>query len=316
MLKNISCTSTVSIVTPSYNQSGFLEQTIRSVLDQDYLNIEYIVMDGGSTDNSLEILRRYADHLEYWESIADRGQAHAINKGLLRAKGEILGWLNSDDVLLPGTVNRIAIAFEKHPEVEVIYGRIERINERGELIPTPLLPKDKVVFNKQLIVGECVVNQPGSFWRRRIMGKVGLLDESLVYALDYEYWIRLALSGAEFFRLPDVVAQFRLSSSSKTVGNTAMMAHEQLQVLNSVLARPNISDELGLSERQVQGLASKARGLIGLHAFYGYIKLKQWDKAWHWIVFSLKSDPTVVFHRRWAVLAIAGSIRRIRLLIV
>ena len=306
----------ITIVTPSYNQSGFLEQTIRSVLEQDYLNIEYIVMDGGSTDNSLEILRRYADRLEYWESIADRGQAHAINKGLRRAKGEILGWLNSDDVLLPGTINRIAAAFGEHPEVDVIYGRIERINERGEFIPTPLLPKDKVVFNKQLIVGECVVNQPGSFWRRRIMGKVGLLDESLVYALDYEYWIRLALSGAVFLRLPDVVAQFRLSSSSKTVGNTAMMAHEQLQVLNSVLAKPNISDELGLSERQVQILASKASGLIGLHASYGHIKLKQWGKAWHWIVFTLKSDPTVVFHQRWVVLAIAGITRRIRLLLV
>jgi glycosyltransferase involved in cell wall biosynthesis len=306
----------ITIVTPSYNQGGFLEQTIRSVLDQDYLNIEYIVIDGGSTDNSPEILRKYADHLKYWETIADRGQAHAINKGLQRANGEILGWLNSDDVLLSGTVNRIAAAFEKHPEVDVIYGRIERINERGELIPTPLLPKDKVVFSKQLIVGECVVNQPGSFWRRRIMEKVGMLDERLVYALDYEYWIRLALSGAVFLRLPDVVAQFRLSSSSKTVGNTAMMAHEQLQVLNNVLARPNISDELGLSEKQVQIFASKARGLIGLHAFYGHIKLKHWGKAWHWIVFSLKSDPTVVFYQRWLVLAIAGITRRISFLIV
>jgi glycosyltransferase involved in cell wall biosynthesis len=306
----------ITIVTPSYNQSGYLEQTIRSVLDQDYPNIEYIVMDGGSTDNSLEILRRYADRLEYWESIADRGQAHAINKGLRTAKGEILGWLNSDDVLLPGTINRIAAAFEEHPEVDVIYGRIERINERGELIPTPLLPKDKVVFNKQLIVGECVVNQPGSFWRRRIMGKVGLLDESLVYALDYEYWIRLALSGAVFLRLPDVVAQFRLSSSSKTVGNTAIMAHEQFHVLNRVIARPNLSNDLELSEKQLQILASKARGIIGMHASYGHIKLKQWGKAWHWIVFTLKSDPTVVFHQRWVVLAIAGITRRIRLLLV
>jgi glycosyltransferase involved in cell wall biosynthesis len=305
----------ITIVTPSYNQGGFLEQTIRSVLDQDYQNIEYIVMDGGSTDNSPEILRRYADHLEYWESKADRGQAHGINKGLQRSKGEILGWLNSDDVLLPGTVNRIAAAFEKHPGVDVIYGRIERINEQGELIPTPLLPKDKVVFNKQLIVGECVVNQPGSFWRRRIMGKVGLLDESLMYALDYEYWIRLALSGAVFLRLPDVVAQFRLSSSSKTVGNTAMMAHEQLHVLNSVLARPNLSDELGLSEKQIQILARKTRSLIGLHASYGHMKLKHRRKAWHWIVFAIKSDPTVVFHQRWVVLAIAGSTRRIRSLI-
>ena len=99
-MNNISCTPVVSIVTPSFNQGGFLEHTIRSVLDQDYPYIEYIVMDGGSTDNSLEILRRYAEGLEFWVSIADRGQAHAINKGLQRTKGEILGWLNSDDVLL------------------------------------------------------------------------------------------------------------------------------------------------------------------------------------------------------------------------
>jgi glycosyltransferase involved in cell wall biosynthesis len=112
----------VSIVTPSYNQGAFLEQTILSVLEQTYPTVEYCVMDGGSDDNSVDVIKKYAGQINYWESIQDRGQAHAINKGLRQAKGEFLGWLNSDDVLLPGTVERIVNTFNQHPEIDVVYG--------------------------------------------------------------------------------------------------------------------------------------------------------------------------------------------------
>jgi len=300
----------VSVVTPSFNQARFLEETLASVFGQDYPHIEYLVMDGGSTDASTDILNRYSERLAYWESQPDQGQAHAINKGLERARGEILGWLNSDDVLLPETVRRAVDVFKTYPEVDVVYGRLDRINARGELIPTPVLPKDKVVFSKKLVIGECVVNQPGAFWRRRIMERVGFLNQELVYTLDYEYWIRMALAGANFLRLPETVARFRLSSASKTVGQTAQMAVEQWNVLENLLAQNDLPERLAQTPAQIQRQARKARGMIALHASYGYLKLRKRDEAWRWLIRALDSDPAALFRRRWIDLALASLFRR------
>jgi glycosyltransferase involved in cell wall biosynthesis len=289
----------VSIVTPSYNQGTYLDQAIQSVLSQDYPFIEYIIMDGGSKDNSVEVIQRYADRLVCWESQPDRGQAHAINKGLLRAKGEIMGWLNSDDVLLPSTVSDVVRAFDQNPEVDVVYGRLERMDARGRVIPTPVLPKDRLVFSKEYVVGECLVNQPGSFWRRRIMEKAGMLEERLVYALDYELWIRMALSGARFLHLPQVVAQFRLSEDTKTVSRSAAMAQEQLSVLEKLLAQRDLAEKLKFSGRQLNQREGKARANISLHVFYGYWKSHRWTEAGYWFFRALRYDPLVLFQRRW-----------------
>ena len=303
----------VSIVTPSFNQEKYLEEAIRSVLAQDYSNVEYMVMDGGSTDDSVEVIQRYADRLAHWESQPDRGQAHAINKGLLQAKGDIMGWLNSDDVLLPSTVTDMVKAFEQHPEVGVVYGKLERIDARGGKIPTPILPKDRVEFSKEYVVDECLVNQPGSFWRRRIMEKAGMLDERLVYALDYELWIRMVLSGARFLHLPQVVAQFRLSEDSKTVSRSATMAQEQLNVLDMLLAQSDLAEKLELSERQLRQRLSKARANISLHAFYGYWKSHRWAEARYWLFRALRYRPIVLFQRRWLDLMGASLARRLNI---
>jgi len=302
----------VSIVTPSYNQGQFLEQTIQSVLDQEYPHIEYIVIDGGSTDGSLEILRRYSNRLAYWESEPDQGQAQAINKGLIRATGSILSWLNSDDLLLPETVERAIRFFIEHPEIDVVYGRIERIDEQGRLIPTPKLPKDRVTFAKELVIGESLVNQPGTFWRRLAMERAGLLDESLRYAMDYEYWMRIAMNGGRFLRLDEIVARFRLSGFSKTVGQTAAMAVEQYTVLERLLAREDLDEVLGFSQEQVRKRARKARSVIALHAAHGYFKARQWMDAGQWLACALRSDPSAIFQRRWLDLALAGLLRRIK----
>lgn len=311
----------VSIVTPSFNQGQFLEQTIRSVVEQDYSYIEYIVMDGGSTDNSLEVIQRYADRLSYWESQPDRGQAHAINKGLQRATGDILGWLNSDDVLLPDTVRLVVETFEQHPEADVVYGRLERVDAQGQPVPTPELPKDRVVFGKELVIGECVVNQPGSFWRRSIQERsleieflpvLGPLDESLRYVMDYEYWIRLALAGAQFIHLPQVVARFRLSSESKTVSQSARMAEEQWRVLERLLATPDLPARLGLSFPRVKRQARRTFATIALHASYGCLKQRDGRQARHWLGKALQNDPTALLQRRWLDLAWA-SLRRKKL---
>lgn len=299
----------VTIVTPSFNQGQFLEQTIQSVLGQDYPRLEYIVMDGGSSDNSREILQRYAERLAYWESQPDRGQAEAINKGLRRAQGDILGWLNSDDVLLPGVVRRTVEVFARHPEVDVIYGHLERIDADGRVVPTPLLPKDQVTFGKERVIGECVVNQPGSFWRRSVMEKAGMLDDSLQYVMDYEYWIRLALAGANFLRLPQTAARFRLSSGSKTVGQTARMSLEQWQVLEHLLARPNLAEQLGLPAVRVQKQARAVRAHIALHIFYGYFKQRAWVQAARWLGVALRNDPAVLLQGRWRDLLLARLAR-------
>jgi glycosyltransferase involved in cell wall biosynthesis len=303
----------VSIVTPSYNQGMFLEETIKSVLEQSYPNIEYIIIDGGSKDRSQEIIKKYEDRLAYWESQYDRGQAHAINKGIKRAQGDILGWINSDDLYLPDTVERIVDVFDKNPEIDVIYGRLERIDESGKVIPTPTLPKDRVEFSKSLVIGECVVNQPGSFWRRRVMDLVGLLDESLKYGLDYEYWIRMAMADARFMRINDTVAQFRLSKSSKTVDQSAKMAEEQLAILDRLLLQENLSEILDVTETQINNDARKAKSIASLYAFKGYLKQKKYNKARSFFLNALCMYPFVIFDRRWYDLAIASLARRLKI---
>ena len=301
----------VSVITPSYNQGQFLEHTILSVLNQDYANIEYLVIDGGSTDNSLEIIRRYADRLKYWESEPDRGQAHAINKGLKRAKGEVLSWLNSDDVLFPETVSLAVATFLQHDDIDVVYGRLIRIGPDGKPVPTPTLPKDRVEFTRHNVIGECVVNQPGAVWRQRIMKQTGYLNEKLNYALDYEYWVRMILAGGKFKKLPNPVAQFRLSSGSKTVGQTSNMAREHLKVIDHFMAQSDMPEKLGLSPEAVRRQAGKGRGIVSLYAFYGCVKEKQWSEALYWFRQAHASDPLVLLDRRWVGLAWASFFRRI-----
>ena len=200
--------------------------------------------------------------------------------------------------------------FEARPEIDVVYGRLERINSKGDVIPTPELPKDRETFNKSLVIGECIVNQPGCFWRRRVMDEVGLLREDLQYSLDYEYWIRMVLDGAVFYRLATPVARFRLSSASKTVGQTEKMAEEQLSVLDELLATPNLPELVGLHPDEVAQQAIRARANIQLHAFYGAIKMRHWRAAFEWLRQSMKNDPSAIFQRRWLDLAIASVTRR------
>jgi glycosyltransferase involved in cell wall biosynthesis len=301
----------VSIVTPSYNQGNFLESTIQSVLKQTYPHIEYLVIDGGSTDDSISIIQRYSDKIKYWESQPDRGQAHAVNKGLLKSHGDILGWLNSDDVLLPQTVALVVDVFRKEPEVDVVYGRLDRIDEKGKILPTPILPKDRVDFSKELVVGECVVNQPGCFWKREVMQRVGLLNENLDYALDYEYWARLALEGAIFFHLPNVLALFRLSPMSKTVGQTTKHAIEQLYVLDEISSRQDLPEKIGKSPDEIKFTARTTRARFYLQAFYGEYKNRNLVGSISMLGKAMKNDPRAIFDRRWIELGFASLKRRL-----
>ena len=202
----------ISIVTPSFNQGSFIEQTILSVLEQNYEPLEYIIVDGGSTDGTLEILKRYEERLR-WISEPDEGQADAINKGFRMASGEIFGWLNADDLYTPAALHVVAEYFASNPNTSFVYGDALAIDERNNAygFRTHVRQTD---FQELVSVNDSVV-QPAAFWRRKLWEKTGELDKTLHYTLDYEYWMRAAKSF-EFQYIPICLAKERLYSNAKT----------------------------------------------------------------------------------------------------
>lgn len=232
-----------SIITPSFNQGRFIKATLDSILGQDYPQVESIVMDGGSTDETVDILRAYADPRLYWVSEPDRGQADAINKGLRRAKGDILAYLNSDDLYLPGTLRYVADTFAAHPEVDVICGRCQQVNADGETLPQKLALNPPISIDRALR-RKIFVPQPGVFWRRHVTEKIGLFDEMLHYALDHDYWVRMLLAGFKLTPISRDVAAFRLHGQSKTVGQPVRFWKDWQTIVEKVFASPDLSADL------------------------------------------------------------------------
>ncbi|MEA5448112.1 glycosyltransferase family 2 protein [Leptolyngbya sp. CCNP1308] len=208
----------ISIVTPSYNQGKFLEETIRSVLLQGYPNLEYIILDGGSTDNSVEIIKKYQPYLAYWASEIDKGQAHAINKGLKISTGSILGWVNSDDLYARGALNKIAQAFRHNKTCTLVHGNRILLNENSQVTGFSPLSSFEPKTNSYNISSET------AFWRREAMEQIGLLKESLQFAMDLEFFGRLYLHG-HFLKLDDYLGYFRCYSQNKS----STMAHVGLE---------------------------------------------------------------------------------------
>ncbi len=189
---------TVSVVTPSLNQGGFLGRTLQSVAQQDYPGLEHVVVDGGSADQTLAILRAAARPGLSWVCERDRGPAHAVNKGIARSRGDIVAWLNCGDVLCPGAIATIAGVFAAHEDVDVVYGEIDPLDVAGVLAehdrPAP--------FDLHRLHETCLLSRPATFFRRRCTAQYGLLDERLRYWADYEYWLRLGRAGARFAFVP------------------------------------------------------------------------------------------------------------------
>ena len=203
----------VSVVTPSYNQARFLEETVRSVLEQGYPTLEYIIVDAGSTDGSLEIIQRYAGRLAWWVSEKDSGQTDAINKGFARARGDILAWLNSDDTYLPGAVSEAVAFLEAHPEAGMVYGDANLVDEDGTVIGK--FPARQTDYHR-LRRGYVHIPQQAAFFRADLWRQVGPLDPSFYFAMDYDLWVRLA-RVAPLVYYPRPWANFRLHGGAKTV---------------------------------------------------------------------------------------------------
>ena len=216
----------VSIVTPSFNQAPYLEDTIRSVLEQDYPNLEYIIVDGGSTDGSVDIIRRYVDRLAWWVSEADKGQTDALNKGFARARGEILAWLNSDDTYQPGAVAEAAAFLQSRPEVGLVYGDANFIDENGKLIGR--FPAAQTDY-RRLRRGYVHIPQQAAFFRAELWRKVAPLDPSFYFAMDYDLWVRIA-ALAPIQYVPRTWANFRLHTQGKTIAADERCWPEMLRV--------------------------------------------------------------------------------------
>lgn len=247
----------VTIVTPSYNQSRYLEQTIRSVLDQDYPSLEYFIIDGGSTDSSVDIICRYEKQLSGWVSEKDRGQADAINKGFQRASGEFIAWLNSDDIYQPGAIRKAIEAFQQHPEAGLVYGDVLSIDENSQSFNLQTFKlytlADLMAFN--------IISQPAVFMRRSVLEQAGYLDLDYHLLLDHHLWLRMA-ALAPLVYLPETLAAARYHAEAKNMARTADFGREAFRIVDWMRAAPALAPVFERNRRRILA------GAYRLNAFY------------------------------------------------
>ena len=271
----------VSIVTPSFNQARYLEETLRSVLEQDYPNLEYIVVDGASTDGSVEIIRKYADQLAWWVSEQDSGQAEAVNKGLSRATGEIVAWLNSDDYYLPGAISAAVSAFDKNPDVVLIYADMLAVDEHGETI--------NVLHYQQTDLEDLlcfqIIGQPAAFFRREALEGAGKLDSSYHFLLDHHLWLRIALQG-RILHVAQTWAAARYHAEAKNRARAAEFGHEAFRILDwAQRTQPASSPEGELAsildkiKRRARASAHRVDARYLLDGGQPWAALKAWVRA-------------------------------------
>lgn len=230
----------ISIITPSYNQGQFIEETIRSVLLQNYPNIEYIIIDGGSTDGSIEVIRKYERWITYWVSEPDDGQTNAINKGFQKATGEIVAWLNSDDFYTPGALFSVAKAFLEKPNADVIYGNIKTVGVKTLKFPNICLNK----YSRKRLFYSNYIPQPASFISINALRKVKFLDERFDYIMDYDLWMRLGKENVIFHYIPKTLAYFRFHRNSKTVSQQEKFWWERLEMFDNILRCESLEPDL------------------------------------------------------------------------
>ncbi|MBI9049645.1 MAG: glycosyltransferase [Anaerolineaceae bacterium] len=249
--------SKISIITPSFQQAAFLEQTMKSVLEQGYANLEYIVIDGGSTDSSVEQIKKVQSQLAYWVSEADQGQAHAINKGLQKASGEIIGWINSDDYYLPRVLNQVADVFQENPDIGLVYGDVLAVDGNGKPINVmcyaPWTVKDLLQFR--------IIGQSSVFFRRETLQKSGLLDAQYHYLLDHHLWIRMA-AQTKMVYVPQIWSAARYHEQAKNLAEAQNFGKDAQRILLWVENDPAFNEIWQANKRKARA------GAAWLNAFY------------------------------------------------
>ncbi len=223
----------ITIVTPSYNQAPYLEETLLSVLRQGYPHLEYFVIDGGSSDGSVEIIRRYERQLTGWVSEKDEGQAHAINKGFQRASGEIIAWLNSDDTYQPGTLQKVEETFRQNPHIGMLYGNVLSIDEHSR----PFNLQTFAPYNLPDLLSFRIISQPAVFMRREVLQQAGYLNQNYHLLLDHQLWLRVA-NLAPILYLPQTLASARYHSQAKNLARTADFGKEAFQIVQWLQTEP------------------------------------------------------------------------------
>ncbi len=240
----------ITVITPTLNQAQYIRMTIESVLAQDYPAMEYFVVDGGSTDGSLEILHTYRDRLS-WISEPDEGQSQAINKGWQRTRGEIITWLNSDDIYFPGALQKVGDFFKKHPEAEFIYGDCQYIDQDG--IGINLYPVEPFDYTKLVVDTHNYIPQPSTFLRRRTWEAIGGLDERLHYVMDFEYWLRAGLRY-NFMYAPVLLSGLRIHDSAKSIASLDKMALELVAIYQRFFLSSNLPLHLRAIESEAMSM--------------------------------------------------------------
>lgn len=268
----------VSIVTPSFNQAAYLEQTLQSVLSQDYPNLEYWVIDGGSTDGSLSIIQRYADKLSGWLSEPDQGQGDAINKGFRRCQGEIVAWLNSDDIYRPGAIRKSVEVLQAHPEVGLVYSDVDSIDTKGEVFNRMTYAQwglaDLMTFN--------MLGQVSVFFRRSILEKVGLLDLSYHFLLDHHLWLRMALETRLKYVPGEVWAAARMHPGAKNVAQAERFGEEAYRLVEWMQHDPRFEHVWAKNWHKVWAGAHRLNAFYLLDGGYPGKALKAyWRAFWH-----------------------------------
>lgn len=288
----------VSIITPSYNQVQFLEIAMRSVLEQDYPDLEYWVMDGGSTDGSLEIILKYADRLKGWVSEKDKGQADGINKGFKRSRGEIVAWLNSDDRYLPGAVSQAVTLFEQHPEAAFVYSDVESIDENGKSFNLMHYGNWKLADLMQFNI----IGQPGVFMNRAVLERAGYLDPNYQYLLDHHLWLRMAAIAAPLHAGRQVWAQARIHGKAKNVADAEKFGPEAFRLAKWLGSEEVFYPQNAQYHRKIWA------GAYRLNAFY-MVDAGSSKEALKLYQQSFKLDPgmTMKHWKHW-LLALAGSL--------
>ncbi|MFN7037029.1 MAG: glycosyltransferase family 2 protein [Bellilinea sp.] len=252
----------VSIVTPSFNQAAFLEQAIRSVLEQSYPHIEYIVVDGGSTDGSREIIEKYADRLAWWVSEKDSGQADGINKGLRRAKGEIVAWLNSDDYYLPAAVGQAVEAFRHQPHAGLVFSDVESVDGEGRRFNIMRFGD----WGLTDLMSFRIISQPGVFMRRRVLEQAGYLDPNYHYLLDHHLWLRMAVIAPLGYAGGARWAAARFHPAAKNVAQAAGFGNEALRLAAWMEGDPRFKPYLPSVRRRMWAGAYRVEAFYRLDA--------------------------------------------------